>query len=202
MRSAGVLLIATLILSGCTGALSSEIALASPSQSPLITPSPSLAPSLAPSPSRTPSHHAISGLRLDDVLADWQAFGLTCEDGLSPAGFPLPNGLIGAQCQRHDPASKATLTVLINHWPDGSVLTMEALSHSLDPSSDMSTSSLLRHIATTEYEGSDRETAKAWLEANLGDECGQGCYLTIGAAKWFHAVGVEHSDQISLGPAD
>ena len=203
MRPSAVLLALAVIVSACAAELSTESGAASFSELPSATTSPigSLAPS--PSSSATPSlgpspmGPAVPGLRFDDVLAGWRDFGLTCEDGLSPAGPHPPQGLMGAQCTRQD------LVVFINHWPDGGVLSMEALSGS-SPDSDISASSreaLLRRFAATEYQGSDRDAAEMWLFANRPDDCGQGCHLIIGAASWFHAVGSSNTDQISLGPA-
>ena len=188
----------TVMASACANELTPETATASPIHSPLGTPIATGSPSPSPGESPISQGPAIHGLRLEDVVAGWQDFGLTCEDGLSPAGPDPSDGLIGAQCKSQD------LLVLINHWSDGGVLMMDVISLSPDPSSEISSSSreaLLLHVAAIEYEGSDPDVAEKWLLANRRDECGQGCYLIIGAASWFHAVGSRNADQVSLGPA-
>jgi hypothetical protein len=139
----------------------------------------------------------IPGLAIERAVARMEGFGLQCVPGSAPNAPDPPPGMVGADCEGSFESESASVTALLNYWPDGHVATIfstvspiaGAAFEDVDPSF---ANEWARYLARTEYDRSDPERASSWVDQHSDQpECEQGCSIAIGPVQFFLAVSVQ-----------
>lgn len=148
----------------------------------------------------------IPGLTMNEAIDRFERFGLTCITGTPPNGVHPPPDTIGAACEGIFPDQSARIDLWLNYWADGHISAMSTTVGSLvvGEGEKVSPQFALRwaiHVGRINYTGADPDRTEQWLRDNADNpDCGQGCALQVGGARFFLAVSIHgRPGQVDVG---